>query len=398
MSRASATALGPDLPFSLQEIKSKRFFESLRDLIPSASNPAYEQYCHAVGISPQEQDPMTLLAYLGKGPSNFVFEPAPHDQLPSGERVVQFREALGLSQKQFSHLLDIPVPTLQTLEKETAEARTARRLIQILLENPKSLWSILKRRGVYLHSKQFRQIENFIRESEQKAGEAFFERQKKYHQLGYVEAYHSLTSPKQQWTQTELLEAAEKSVCRNTGWPMGVVLHSDAKRPSFKRDGIEAILEEEAGYDEWFLKKNGDFRCFRIFEEDWKTRPQKNDILYFDLRILRIIEIILHAENLYRALKVNPNESIELEIIHAGLEGRKLSSSNPLKAFTFNGGKCHEKRPVTWKIQTCLRDLKNNRFTYVTQSVQELFVLFGGWKPVCGVVEGLYESFMQSRA
>lgn len=162
MSRSSATALGPDLPFSLTEIKSKKIFASLYDLIPSKANPAYKEYCQAVGIDPDEKDPMVLLAYLGKGPSVFIFKPAPDDTLPTGKEVKAWRNKLHLSQREFSLLFDLSVATLQLIESNKGPAQTARRLIQAYRNTPLALRKILDQRGIYLHSRSLKKIYDYL--------------------------------------------------------------------------------------------------------------------------------------------------------------------------------------------------------------------------------------------
>lgn len=398
MSRASATAIGPDLPFLLNEIKSEKLFDSLLELVPSRDNPAYEQYCRSVGISPDEHDPLVLLACLGKGPSNFVFEPAPENTLPTGKDVVQFRDELGLSQRQFALLFDIPFPTLQTIEKETSEAKTARRLIQIFIDDPTVLWKVIKRRGVYLHTKQRLRIEDYIRRKEQIIGNEALERQKIYRQLGYLEVYHNILYSDKQWNQIELLKGAEQAVCRNTGWPIGVVLHTESGKPVFKKDGIEVELESALGrYDEWCLKRDGSFHCFRTFEEDRETFPAKSDFLNFDTRIWRIAEVLAHCENLYGALGVRDEEMIEVRIIHSGLNGRKLAAANQLRAFAMSERKSAESS-IQWDKTVSSAELQRNRLEYVMEISRELLMLFDGWQPDPGVIEGVYEEFQKSRS
>ncbi len=162
MERASATPLGPDLPFSMKPIQSKSFFESLHDLIPSRANPAYVEYCRSVGIDAGENDPMVLLAYLGRGPSSFVFEPEPDDKPPTGDQVVEFRDSIGLSQRQFARFLDIPFPSLQAIEKDASQVNTARRLIQVYMENVATLKRLLVKRGIYLGQKKQEQVRRYI--------------------------------------------------------------------------------------------------------------------------------------------------------------------------------------------------------------------------------------------
>jgi len=68
--------LGPEFPLTQKEFISDKLFASLDDRIPSRRNPAYPEYCAAVGIDSKEKDPLILLSTIGrKGPSSFIFYP-----------------------------------------------------------------------------------------------------------------------------------------------------------------------------------------------------------------------------------------------------------------------------------------------------------------------------------
>ncbi|MFH1829640.1 MAG: HipA N-terminal domain-containing protein [Pseudomonadota bacterium] len=397
LARSTATPLGPDLPLSLKPIKSKKFFESLFDLLPDRNNPAYEEYCRSVGITSDEQDPMVLITHFGGGPSRFAFEMAPDDTLPTGSQVVKFRNSLGLSQRQLACFLDIPIATLQAMEKDTAEVNVARNLVSIFVENPSALWKIVERRGIYLSPTQLEGVRKFIRESEKSRGELFLQRREKYRELGYLEVFHSIKNSSRTWDQNRLLEAARKSMCRNTGWPIGVVMDREKYRPIFKNDGIEAEIEvPEGSYDEWALRRDGSYYFFRVFEEDSLDKFKKNNFIYFDTRIWRISEILLHCEKLYRELGLSDNDIIAIQITHAGLNGRKLAASNPMRDFSLRERWCEEKS-VSWSTEITFRGLKNKLLDNVLSASKELLILFEGWQPDSSAIQGIYEEFMKSR-
>jgi HipA-like protein len=397
MARASATPLGPDLPFSLKPIASKTLFESLADLVPSRANPAYEDYCRRVGIDPKEADPMILLAYLGRGPSTFVFEPAPDDEVPSGKQITTFRDGLGLSQRQFAKFLDLPFPTLQAVEKETARAHTARRLIQAFLDNPQALTRLLSKRGLFLGQKQRETVEHYLQDQAEARASSALNIEKQYQELGHIDLFHVPIGIENRWTQRQLLDAAEKATCFNTGWPIGVVLHVAEKRPLFKHDGIEMKLETfSGGYDEWTLRRDGSFHFFRIFGEDRETRPKRSDVLYFDIRIWRIAEALLHCLKLYAALSLSPATVIQFNITHGGLKGRRLASSTPLRLEPFPP-KIASEEISPWEGRFSLEELSNNSNFYVSEICKELFVLFDGWKIPKEPLEQIIADFSKSR-
>lgn len=397
MARSTATPLGPDLPFSLKPITSKKFFESIIDLLPDRNNPAYEEYCRSVGIAPDEKDPMVLITHFGGGPSHFAFEAAPDDTVASGNQVVEFRNSLGLSQRQLANFLNIPIATLQAMEKDTADVNVARNLVSIFIENPSALWKVVERRGIYLNPSQREGIRKFIREYETRQGELFLKRRKKYRELGFLEVFHSIKNSSKTWNQNELLKAAKESICRNTGWPIGVIIEREGYRPIFKNNGIETELEFlDGSYDEWALRRDGSYYFFRVLEEDSQNKFKKNSFIFFDTRIWRISEVFLHCEKLYRKLGLRDNDVITIQITHDGLNGRKLAASNPMRDFSLSERWCEE-TSVTCSTEVTLGDLKDKLFDHVLSVSREMLILFDGWQPDSAVIETIYEEFTKSR-
>ena len=62
----NAIPLGPEFPLTKRQLKSSSLFASLEDRIPSRQNPAYPEYCYAMGIDPKESNPLVLLSTIGK--------------------------------------------------------------------------------------------------------------------------------------------------------------------------------------------------------------------------------------------------------------------------------------------------------------------------------------------
>src|SRR5437870_1618161 len=65
-SSKNAIPIGPDLTlFKLRHQSEKgQLFSSLIDRLPMKSNPAYKDYCHAQGVSPNEKNPIILLGSI----------------------------------------------------------------------------------------------------------------------------------------------------------------------------------------------------------------------------------------------------------------------------------------------------------------------------------------------
>ena len=108
--------VGPELSLLQKRYEQKKMFASFLDRIPSKDNPAYKEYCQSVGIKPDEDDLLILLATLGrKGPSSFVFE-AKYDSSFSAKDLKQFRTSLKLSVREFAELFDFSYAAIARTE------------------------------------------------------------------------------------------------------------------------------------------------------------------------------------------------------------------------------------------------------------------------------------------
>ncbi len=125
--------LGPEFPLTQKEFSSNRLFPSLEDRIPSRQNPAYPEYCQAMGIAPEEKDPIILLCTIGrKGPSSFVFYPL-FERKVTPEEVIAFRKSLGLSTREFASVFEFSQTSLNAFEKKRRSGREIVGRLEILL-------------------------------------------------------------------------------------------------------------------------------------------------------------------------------------------------------------------------------------------------------------------------
>lgn len=218
LNKPLATALGADLPLGLDVIRSKFFFKSLQDLLPDKHNPAYATYCHQAGILPSEADPLKLLVSVGKrGASKFVFEERREEFLLTAKEIVDFRKKLRLSQRDLSLLFDIPLISLQQLEKKDQGQKITRRFLKLVMQNERLLNKQIKQRGYLLHSK--------------KLGAILMSRQKKS-----VADYFVKTLLQRAFISTEIKQL--QSLRR----------HVDEKRAFFKDDLFQSIINLEFNY------------------------------------------------------------------------------------------------------------------------------------------------------
>jgi hypothetical protein len=215
----------------------------------------------------------------------------------------------------------------------------------------------------------------------------------------YLEVVHYPISINRKWSQAELLLAAQKSVCRNTGWPIGVVLTNPDFSPKPLSEGIRAVISPttlQDRFDFWSVDRSGRFYFLRSLEEDSDNRIEPGTELYFDTRIWRIAEGLLHCANLYRELEVPAETEIKIEMTHHGLQSRKLTASDPMRVLTMAGRISHENESQ-WVKTVPLGAIEPNMETLVEEIASELLMLFEFWNPGPEVLNGVFRAFLTSR-
>jgi cellulose biosynthesis protein BcsQ len=146
---------------------------------------------------------------------------------------------------------------------------------------------------------------------------------------GFVEICHFSPDSSISKPHRELLSAASRAQVHTFGWPIGLVLERREEfRPRPTKEGILAIVSvqdpDRRSFDYWALNKGGDFYTLTsLFEDERSTLD-----VYFDTRIVRATEAVLHCASLYRALGVEPNAHVEMTVRYGGLRGRTLRSTS----------------------------------------------------------------------
>jgi HipA-like protein len=142
--------LGPEFPLTQKEFFSEQLFPSLEDRIPSIQNPAYPEYCLAMGIDPKERDPIILLSTIGrKGPSSFIFYPIFERKITT-EDVVKFRESLELTTREFSAIFEFSQSSLNALERNRILGSEILKRLEIILNFPSVALDFLLLNGGHL--------------------------------------------------------------------------------------------------------------------------------------------------------------------------------------------------------------------------------------------------------
>lgn len=147
--------LGPEFPLTKRQFNSPTLFPSLADRIPSRRNPAYPEYCHAMGIRPSENNPIVLLSTIGSsGPSSFVFVPI-YKRSFTVQEVIAFRDTLKLTTREFAQIFEISQPSLNALERNRSSGKDLLKKLEIIIRFPiVALCFLLTNGGVLLCEKR----------------------------------------------------------------------------------------------------------------------------------------------------------------------------------------------------------------------------------------------------
>ncbi len=146
--------LGPEFPLMRQTFFSNTLFPSFSDRLPDPENPAYPDYCAAVGIPITTTDPFILLTTIGKrGPSSFIFEPI-YEETFTYEDCEEFRKQLGLSMQDFANLFEVSLSVLQKIKAGETTGNEVLKRLEHYVKFPDSLDFQIKRNAKWLHSKK----------------------------------------------------------------------------------------------------------------------------------------------------------------------------------------------------------------------------------------------------
>jgi len=199
------------------------------------------------------------------------------------------------------------------------------------------------------------------------------------------------------WDQKTLRDVAEKSQLRNTGWPIGIVLYDENRKPIPKQDGIEATIASDT-IDYWYFKVDGSYYFARTFEEDTqnsKIEDKKERFLYFDVQIWRIAEVLAHCLQLYNNLKIPAEQKIRIQISWMGIDNRILKAS-PSSGRHLWSRKCVEPT-VTWDKEMTLSDLFFEWEELAIDAINRLFLMFDYFKIDDKIAKEIIEEFKKSR-
>lgn len=195
--------------------------------------------------------------------------------------------------------------------------------------------------------------------------------------------------------QGELLRRAREAQIETLGWPIGIVLDREGFRPRPTTDGIvtEVVIKEsdrQRSYDYWALRKDGDFYLFKsIFEDE-----RRENVIFFNTRIVRITETLLHAARLYSGLDVPRDAHYLVGIRHGGLKGRTLSTSSIARRLPSSSATLSGENEVYSELDTTIEQTESNLVDLVESFTQPLFVIFNFFELNRGVLEDIVNKFV----
>ncbi len=226
------------------------------------------------------------------------------------------------------------------------------------------------------------------------------EKYQEYFKKGYLEVFLGMKSDKT-WRPRELHSIAEKAECHNTGWPIGVTLTKANLAPDTVEDGIETVIPSHdiAMFDYWSLKKNGDFYFIRTFQEDEKPTTTKSakKILWFDIQIWRISEILLYCLNLGRELQLDFSNKVDVYISYNGLKDRVLSCNDPIRFWIDHEWYICKAEKFEFQFSESLDYIKVNFKELIFNIASELTYYFGKFELNRGVCDSIVDKFLSSR-
>jgi len=215
---------------------------------------------------------------------------------------------------------------------------------------------------------------------------------------GLFELTHYAQGISTTWDQSRLVAAAQKAVARKTGWPIGMVMNKPEFAPKPTVFGIRVIIEAQDLFDYWSLHKNGAYYFLRILDEDTDydlQRRGKKRWIYFDTRIWRVAEVLLHCSNLYRELELPPETPIVIRIVHSGLKDRFLGVANPMRMMHWD--RKSEEDEHVWSKTVPLGSIEATLGDLTREATRELFMLFEFWEPTEQIFGEVFNEFSRSK-
>ncbi len=213
---------------------------------------------------------------------------------------------------------------------------------------------------------------------------------------GFMEVRATLDSNQASFSQVELRDAARQAPISTFGWPIGVFLENNEEyKPRPTNDGISAEVitpKDDWGgtYDYWTLRNNASFYLLQSFFED----SRKENVIFFDTRIVRITETLLYLSRLYYDLKIDPQTPVKVKITHYGLESRTLVAAGNRHMFL---NRKSSTDMVETEVETTVEQLGSRIIDNVEKFTTPLFVQFDYFQLEKQTLEEIVNNFVSGK-
>lgn len=241
--------------------------------------------------------------------------------------------------------------------------------------------------------------EEWIKENQERA----FYKFKKTGLKGYMEVRYKLVDYEISLIQKDLLIAMENSQIHTFGWPIGIVFSKPEYKPRPIPNGIfaEIILKDRpmmsgnrTSYDYWSLRKNGDFYLLKSIFEDY-TEKGKENAVFFNTRIVRITEVLIHCARLYMNLGVNSDSEVLVGIKLGGLQGRYLDSAGSGRHLSSHPECSVDEYETKEKFK--LSQIESDLVNIVKKYTAPLFALFDFYEVNDLVYEDIINNYIEGK-
>jgi len=210
----------------------------------------------------------------------------------------------------------------------------------------------------------------------------------------FVEAFSTLSFPRTEASQNELLESVRTSKISTFGWPIGLMgFGSNEMKPKPLKDGIINSISGMSGssYDFRALKQDGSFYLLKSLFEDKNAKNQ----IFFNTRIVRTTEMLMFLSRLYRKLEVPSTNSMSFSLRHAGLHGRYLSSIGSRKLFGTYGPS--SENDIETDINIVLSKLDESIPSLISDLLSPVFMLFDFFTLDQKIYDDIVENFKSGK-
>lgn len=177
----------------------------------------------------------------------------------------------------------------------------------------------------------------------------------------------------------------EKAVAPFSGWPPFWLPTRDGLRPYVVDDVVECWIgdpatnlafTDAAHADFWRVSREGRAYLQRGFQEDSEDLPKPGTIFDLTLPIWRASEVLLHADALASALKVDSSAAINFHVKYTGLSSRQLTNWAKPDRLPFFDTHRSRTNDVALSVRASVGKVRENIASLILELLQPLYEKF----------------------